>query len=388
MSTEASALSTFPPPAESEYEAIYAAVTESPRGRWFLDQFARRNRSADTLQVLAAIERLESVMRERGGRQPYQTFRAELLEMAATIAQTRAEVVGPDHRSDDRSPPAHGRSDIAAAVQRIQDVAWAMREHGLDPTTCGQIESLASAILSSSWLDRPDDQRAQKLGEVLGYLEHRIGAMLGAGTAEPAASEATAPEPGATAGSLGSDRASLDTEQLAEPDSSSPAPAPETNGSLALPGTDSTALIAISERTAPAESSGDPPPAHAVMPAQHPMLIRPSAADLIPMAELVPLAGNAALATALDAGAPDTKSSDPVAPVADALAALPAQVSTPDLPQNAPEDADRPIESTAASPPPGGPSRGGRSDAGPLLPSDPLGALKAMSEAERIALFM
>src|SRR5262245_32846985 len=140
MSNEASALSTIAveTPADGEYDAIYAAVIETARGRWFLDQFARRNRNADTLQVLAAITRLESVMHDRHGRQPYQNVRAELIEMAATIAQTRAEVVAPDASEEDA--PARTRSDVAAAAQRIKDVAWAMREHGLDPATCGQIE--------------------------------------------------------------------------------------------------------------------------------------------------------------------------------------------------------------------------------------------------------
>jgi hypothetical protein len=44
---------------QRDYEAIEAAVLESPRGRWFLNEFARRNRAADTLMLLAAIRKLE-----------------------------------------------------------------------------------------------------------------------------------------------------------------------------------------------------------------------------------------------------------------------------------------------------------------------------------------
>jgi ElaB/YqjD/DUF883 family membrane-anchored ribosome-binding protein len=44
---------------ENDYEAIEAAVQESPRGRWFLGEFARRNRAADTLMLLEAIHKLE-----------------------------------------------------------------------------------------------------------------------------------------------------------------------------------------------------------------------------------------------------------------------------------------------------------------------------------------
>lgn len=44
---------------QKDYEAIEAAVLESPRGRWFLGEFAKRNRAADTLMLLEAIRKLE-----------------------------------------------------------------------------------------------------------------------------------------------------------------------------------------------------------------------------------------------------------------------------------------------------------------------------------------
>lgn len=54
-----------PPPqgiSETDYETIEAAVTETVRGRWFLAEFARRNRSAEMRQLLDAIARLESTV--------------------------------------------------------------------------------------------------------------------------------------------------------------------------------------------------------------------------------------------------------------------------------------------------------------------------------------
>jgi hypothetical protein len=69
MSDESLALSTIPPrpPAEDDYDLICATMMGSGRGRWFLDEYARRNRSADTALVLAAIERLEAVLRDTSG---------------------------------------------------------------------------------------------------------------------------------------------------------------------------------------------------------------------------------------------------------------------------------------------------------------------------------
>ncbi len=56
---------SIPPPrgmSEVDYEAIEAAVTETVRGRWFLAEFARRNRLAETRQLLDAMARLEATV--------------------------------------------------------------------------------------------------------------------------------------------------------------------------------------------------------------------------------------------------------------------------------------------------------------------------------------
>jgi hypothetical protein len=185
MAEEPFALSTIPPPppVEGDYDAICATVRQSARGRWFLDEYARRNRNADTRLVLAAIERLETVVQGSRDREAYQSMRGDLLEMARTIAVTRAEVAeskaeprAEDEPAAERQPPAG--SDVFAMAERIQDVAWTMRERGLDPRTCDQIETLARTILTASSLRTANDDRTRKLAEVLQYLERRIDRMI------------------------------------------------------------------------------------------------------------------------------------------------------------------------------------------------------------------
>jgi hypothetical protein len=187
MLEKPSALPTVPapPPAADEYDTICATVMGSGRGRWFLDEYMRRNRNVETGLVLAAVERIEAAIRDGGGPQAHHNFRADLLEMAKAIIETRAEVaeIKPEPRAQgkaagDDAPPAPASAGILAAAERIQDVAWTMRERGIDPQTCEQIEALASSILSASSLPDPDDHRAHKLSEVLQYLERRIAAML------------------------------------------------------------------------------------------------------------------------------------------------------------------------------------------------------------------
>src|SRR6266545_842335 len=46
-------------PCEEDYAAISEAFMETARGRWFLGEYAKRNRNADTSMVLDAVARIE-----------------------------------------------------------------------------------------------------------------------------------------------------------------------------------------------------------------------------------------------------------------------------------------------------------------------------------------
>src|SRR5947208_7706517 len=94
MTDEPFALSTIPPalPAEADYDTIHAAVMETVRGRWFLEEYARRNRNADTSAVLTAIERVEAAIQGERTGQVVERFRFDLSEMADAVALAKAEI--------------------------------------------------------------------------------------------------------------------------------------------------------------------------------------------------------------------------------------------------------------------------------------------------------
>ena len=186
------AISTMPPalPPDADYDALCEALMASARGRWFLEEYAKRNRNADTGLVLDAVARVEAVVRSEQAHQASQGVRIELLEMARTIAQTRADVA--EAKPERTASLSASGTDVFAAAGRLQEVAWTMREHGLDMAMCDQITDLSTAILSASSLrNNPNDGRAQKLAEVLNSLEQRIDAMLRA-AAEPPPSDGSA----------------------------------------------------------------------------------------------------------------------------------------------------------------------------------------------------
>lgn len=58
---------TIPPPpglTPDDFETIEAAVLETPRGRWFLAEFARRIREQESSRLLDAVGKLERVVRD------------------------------------------------------------------------------------------------------------------------------------------------------------------------------------------------------------------------------------------------------------------------------------------------------------------------------------
>jgi hypothetical protein len=47
---------------DSDYDAILSAIMESSRGRWFLSEYARRNRQADTQILLSALNNIKETL--------------------------------------------------------------------------------------------------------------------------------------------------------------------------------------------------------------------------------------------------------------------------------------------------------------------------------------
>ena len=177
----------------SQYDLIEAAVRETERGRWFLEEYARRNRNADTDVLLGAIHRLESaVTGERGGDDVVR-FRGDLMDMADAIARTRAEVAAlsaPDHgesrltvasealdaivRSTERAT-----SDILGAAEAVQEAAWTLRETGADGALCDELDRHATQIYTACSFQDLTAQRTSRIVHTLRYLEDRITSMIG-----------------------------------------------------------------------------------------------------------------------------------------------------------------------------------------------------------------
>ncbi len=181
---------------DEDYEAIEAAVMETARGRWFLAEFAIRNRSADTRILLDAIQRLENTVRSEkssgGSGGEMDKVRFELADMASVIDRTKEEIA--DLQGDTEEG---GRFNIAAneldaivtqtetatqdilnSAETIQELAWTFREAGVDGALCDQLEELVTGIYTACSFQDLTGQRTRKVVNVLTYLEAHIKRMI------------------------------------------------------------------------------------------------------------------------------------------------------------------------------------------------------------------
>jgi hypothetical protein len=168
---------------DPDYDAIHAAVVGTAEGRWFLAQYASRNRNADTAQVLAAIDRLESeVGRERSAppAAPAQEpppgpdiarLRSDLGEFADALMRARADVATIEPGK------ITARPTILAATEALQGLAWFMRERGTDSRFCDRIDDCADDILAVCAIPDLAVQRTRTIIDVLGDLENRLHAI-------------------------------------------------------------------------------------------------------------------------------------------------------------------------------------------------------------------
>jgi hypothetical protein len=154
MANESSALVLRPGPGgpnEGDYHTICDALSESARGRWFLTEYARRNRSADTKVLLAALDRIEA--RLNTDATTLARFRDELRMLLMTIRLGRPGIA------------AAAPSGQAAKLARLIDVL----ERRIDALIEGKPAPLDEPIQSErgylKLVPPPDEREAPDVPE-------------------------------------------------------------------------------------------------------------------------------------------------------------------------------------------------------------------------------
>jgi hypothetical protein len=216
MADEAFALSPISAraalPSEDDYAAISEAFMETSRGRWFLTEYAKRNRNADTRMVLDAVARIEQSL---AAQKEESLQRDESLHREESLAaqQQAAAAAAAENRLSEALAAIRGAVEAAqesaiealdslALEQRLapvrkgarvlREIAWRLREIGNDGRICDLIDSQVAVIEMGAEQISSNEARAA-LSAAFAALAGRL-AELGHDDRAPAtATEAAAP---------------------------------------------------------------------------------------------------------------------------------------------------------------------------------------------------
>jgi hypothetical protein len=163
-------------PSEEDYAAIAEAFMETSRGRWFLTEYAKRNRNADTRMVLDAVARIEqglAAQKEESLQKEANLHREDNLLQESLAAHQQqaadAEAAATAARNNLNDALAVMRGAVEAAQQSaaealdnlalearlapvrkgarvLREIAWRLREIGNDGRICDLIDSQVAVI--------------------------------------------------------------------------------------------------------------------------------------------------------------------------------------------------------------------------------------------------
>ncbi len=436
-------------PSEEDYAAIAEAFMETSRGRWFLNEYAKRNRNADTRMVLDAVARIEqglAAQKEDSLQKEANLHREENLLQESLAAHQQqaahAEAAATAARDNLNDALAAMRGAVEAAQQTaaealdnlalearlapvrkgarvLREIAWRLREIGNDGRICDLIDSQVAVIEAGAEQITSYDAKAA-LGAAFAALEGRLSEFGGDDPAPaPAAeTEAAAPSPAPQEMPL----ATAFFEQAAETISAAPAEDVTAPAAKAAPAAEQAIeaaqtqevearhaevqKAAVQEATVHDEIAEDPQAFDAD--AHDEALLDMVAMEMgapDPISDEEIAAEQAGLQSQMrtDLAQPAPVEPAPVqsAPVQSAMAPEPVAVPVPPIPQAVqPPPAARAIEPAPAPAPVPGPaaaptevSLGSTIIASGMLrkpvnpANDPLAPIRRMSQAEKIAFF-
>ena len=129
-------------PSEEDYDAISQAFMETSRGRWFLGEYAKRNRNADTRMVLDAVARIEETLAAPKPPPADNLLPRVLASIRAAVeeAQAAAGSAVESFAIEENLAP------VRKAARIIREISWRWREIGADARICDLLDSQVVAI--------------------------------------------------------------------------------------------------------------------------------------------------------------------------------------------------------------------------------------------------
>jgi hypothetical protein len=209
MAEEAFALSPISAraaePGEADYDAISAAFMETSRGRWFLGEYARRNRNADTRMVLDAVARIEENLAAGRNAAPDDRLPQALVAIGQAVDEAKAAAALAGASTEASLAPIRG------AAQAIREILMRLRDIGADGRIYDLMESQVSIIEAGCGEPGPADARTA-LDAAFDLIEQRIREFEADDAAPASASEMSA------VASAGDDKTPAEPAAFSRPD--------------------------------------------------------------------------------------------------------------------------------------------------------------------------
>jgi hypothetical protein len=383
MADEAFALSPISAraaqPSEQDYDAISEAFMETSRGRWFLGEYAKRNRNADTRMVLDAVARIEESLAAQ--RQPA----PENDELAGALAAIRSavdEARAATSAALDSLALEENLAPVRKGARVIREISWRLREIGADGRICDLIDSQVSAIQAGCGKISSTGPRTA-LSAAFDLIEERI-AEFGDSDAAPRDADEAIPPYSPAASDETPAAAAAETDQVAATDDAKAAMSMSAEDVV-----EAAEAVAVAAEVAEVPTEAADAAAEALNVTSEVADKSPDAADTYDEALLDMVA--------LEMAAPDPSETDDACGadvdevhVAELVSADPIMVAEKPEPTAAPA---QPPAIQPSLPPSLQPSLGSTLIANGIVrrpnasQSDPLAPIRRMSQAEKIAFF-
>lgn len=156
---------------------------ETARGRWFLAEYAKRNRSADTTRVLEALSKLEELGAPTESAQPIAANSA----VQIAVAKVRET---PWHGAPDPAGkplferPLQGAKSATSAIrstsEKIREVAFELREAGKLDIYADALELYCTDLAHAVQLQESSVARLSEVAALVNAMEAGLDATIGA----------------------------------------------------------------------------------------------------------------------------------------------------------------------------------------------------------------
>lgn len=188
-------MTDYPRPAllsKEDYATIEAAVMETERGRWFLKEYACRNRNADSEAILAVLDRLETVIVKSPQEEiASNSLRPNITDIGYAIERAKQDIAL--IRQDDQTTKPYERlgyerlgheleeiiqqnvianRTIEQTIEDIQDVVCSLREQTSNNSqTCDNIHTKITDINAACLMQDVTNQCMARIAELISEME-------------------------------------------------------------------------------------------------------------------------------------------------------------------------------------------------------------------------